>query len=74
MRIVREFRNISMFKQAGRAHDPSGIEGTGDGDLALRCYACPRPGFNLPVNYKEEPEATSYGNVPLTQTVLTRRV
>ncbi|KAJ7507619.1 hypothetical protein B0H11DRAFT_1902704 [Mycena galericulata] len=60
MRIVREWRNVQMFKRAGRAHDPTGIEGTKAGELAQFCHACPQPGKNLPPGWKNEPKATAY--------------
>jgi hypothetical protein len=48
-----------MFKHGGRAHAGSGIAGTEDGELALRCRACPQPGMNLPEGWMDEPEATA---------------
>ncbi|KAJ7152150.1 hypothetical protein C8R43DRAFT_1127232 [Mycena crocata] len=60
MRCVREWRNVEMFKQAGRGHDPSGIEGTQDGELAQWCEACPQPKINLPWDWKNEPAATAF--------------
>ncbi|KAJ7475078.1 hypothetical protein B0H11DRAFT_2158575 [Mycena galericulata] len=60
MRIVREWRNVQMFKRAGRAHDPTGIEGTKNGELAQFCHACPQPGKNLPPGWRNEPKETAW--------------
>ncbi|KAJ7028998.1 hypothetical protein C8F04DRAFT_963379 [Mycena alexandri] len=46
--IVRQYRTTLMLKRAGRGHAVSGIVGTAQGELALRCRACPQPGRNLP--------------------------
>ncbi|KAJ7795975.1 hypothetical protein B0H14DRAFT_2201293, partial [Mycena olivaceomarginata] len=39
---------LSPVPRAGRGHDPSGVNGTAQGELALKCRACPQPGRNLP--------------------------
>ena len=48
MLMVREWRHIKMVKRAGRGHAPSGIAGTGQGELSVPCRACPHPEINLP--------------------------
>ncbi|KAJ7667892.1 hypothetical protein DFH06DRAFT_983104 [Mycena polygramma] len=45
--IARQYRNIVMMKRAGRGHDDSGVKGTKQGELALKCRACPEPGVNM---------------------------
>ncbi|KAJ7831263.1 hypothetical protein B0H13DRAFT_1543305, partial [Mycena leptocephala] len=35
--IVRQFRTTLMMKRAGRGHAESGVAGTSQGELALRC-------------------------------------
>jgi hypothetical protein len=50
-----------MMKRAGRGHDPSGVRGTAQGELALQCRACPQAGMNLPdgwdnINWAAMPE------------------
>ncbi|KAJ6460709.1 hypothetical protein C8R47DRAFT_1226212 [Mycena vitilis] len=62
MRIVREWRNVKLFLRAGRAHDPSGIDGTQDGELAELCHACPQVGKNMPVDWQNEPARTAFKN------------
>jgi len=52
MVMVREWRHIKMTKRAGRGHDMSGIAGTSEGELAIRCRACPQPGINLPQGWE----------------------
>ncbi|KAJ7701645.1 hypothetical protein B0H14DRAFT_2416965, partial [Mycena olivaceomarginata] len=46
--IVRQYRTISMMKRAGRGHDPAGVAGTAQGELALPCRSCPQPGRICP--------------------------
>ncbi|KAJ7030889.1 hypothetical protein C8F04DRAFT_1263380 [Mycena alexandri] len=48
LRMVRQWRHLQMLKRSGRGHDPSGVEGTKPGGLAIECPACPRPDVNLP--------------------------
>ncbi|KAJ8703478.1 hypothetical protein PTI98_002100 [Pleurotus ostreatus] len=55
MRIVRQWRHIRTMKRFGRGHDPSGIEGTSEGECAVLCPACPHPGKNLPSDYSSVP-------------------
>ncbi|KAJ7493553.1 hypothetical protein FB451DRAFT_1387723 [Mycena latifolia] len=45
--IVRQYRMTLMMKRAGRAHDPTGVDGTAQGELALECRACPQDGKNV---------------------------
>ncbi|KAJ7281714.1 hypothetical protein C8J57DRAFT_1500408 [Mycena rebaudengoi] len=59
MRTVRQWRNVRMLKRFGRAHDPTGIEGTPLGGLALLCLACPQLEINLLPDWKREPAATA---------------
>ncbi|KAJ7136981.1 hypothetical protein C8R44DRAFT_552414, partial [Mycena epipterygia] len=51
--IARQYRMTLMMKRAGRGHDPSGVNGTAQGELALRCRACPQDGRNLPEGWKD---------------------
>ncbi|KAJ7431875.1 hypothetical protein B0H11DRAFT_2261289 [Mycena galericulata] len=53
MRMCREYRHLLMLKRAGRGHEPSGVEGTKPGALAVVCPCCPRPGVNLPDNWQD---------------------
>ncbi|KAJ7044201.1 hypothetical protein C8F04DRAFT_942455 [Mycena alexandri] len=46
--IARQYRMMQMLKRGGRGHDDSGVAGTGQGELALLCRACPQPDINLP--------------------------
>ena len=36
------------LKQAGRGHEPGGIDKTSKGEVMVECPACPHPGKNLP--------------------------
>lgn len=54
-----------MMKRAGRGHDPSGIDGTEQGELGEVCRACPQPKKNLPegwdkINWSAMPEDLRY--------------
>ncbi|KAF8164506.1 hypothetical protein K438DRAFT_1775479 [Mycena galopus ATCC 62051] len=48
MHTVREWREVKRMKRFKRGHEESGVRGTGQGELALKCRACPQPGWNLP--------------------------
>ncbi|KAJ3552075.1 hypothetical protein NM688_g4347 [Phlebia brevispora] len=60
LRIVREYRHLKMLKRAGRGHETGGIPATRPGDLCVLCPACPRPGVNLPDNWRNAPENQRY--------------
>jgi hypothetical protein len=53
--MCREYRHAMMLKRGGRApaYDAAGAEGTKQGELAIRCPACPRPGVNLPEGWEK---------------------
>ncbi|KAG1741216.1 hypothetical protein EDD22DRAFT_786755 [Suillus occidentalis] len=48
LRIVRQWRNLTLLKQSGRGHDPAGVDATQQGQLAVLCPACPQLGKNVP--------------------------
>ncbi|KAK0498005.1 hypothetical protein EDD18DRAFT_1308992 [Armillaria luteobubalina] len=50
---MQEWRHIHALKRFGRGHEPSGIPGTKQGELALRCPACPQPSINLPPDWRK---------------------
>ncbi|KAJ7840610.1 hypothetical protein B0H14DRAFT_3458005 [Mycena olivaceomarginata] len=60
LRMAREYRHLQMLKRAGRGHDPTGVEGTKPGELAIRCPCCPRPGVNLPENWEDVPPEDAF--------------
>ncbi|KAJ7728986.1 hypothetical protein B0H14DRAFT_2409803, partial [Mycena olivaceomarginata] len=55
LRMVHEFSHLMMLKRAGRGHAKSGVMGTKQGELALRCPCCPIPDVNLPVGWEHAP-------------------
>jgi hypothetical protein len=55
MRMVRMYRYIKMLKRAARGHDPGGIAVTQPGECGVLCAACPQPGMNLPVDWRDKP-------------------
>lgn len=54
-RMNIQWRHLKLLKRAGRGHDPSGVEATQPGELAVPCPSCPRPGINLPVGWESAP-------------------
>jgi len=56
LRMLRMWRHLHLLKRGGRAHDPTGAEGTAPGELAVRCPACPYPDINLPANWTSAPK------------------
>jgi hypothetical protein len=68
MYIMRQYRMTQMMKRAGRGHSDGGVGGTGQGELALACRACPQAGKNLPdgwerINWADMPEDRSCVNL-----------
>ncbi|KAJ7485477.1 hypothetical protein FB451DRAFT_1392216 [Mycena latifolia] len=55
LRMARQYRHLLMLKRAGRAHNPTGVFGTGAGELAIECPVCPNPGVNLPEGWENAP-------------------
>ncbi|KAE9395569.1 hypothetical protein BT96DRAFT_942295 [Gymnopus androsaceus JB14] len=55
-----QWRLLKTCKWRGRAHDWTGMQGTAQGELAVKCPACPHPGWNLPSNWKEYPEELQF--------------
>ncbi|KAF8146729.1 hypothetical protein K438DRAFT_2092496 [Mycena galopus ATCC 62051] len=56
---------LHIVRQYRRGHSLSGIKGTAQGELALRCRACPQDGRNLPdgwdkINWDEMPDDLRY--------------
>ncbi|KAG1794813.1 uncharacterized protein HD556DRAFT_1474044, partial [Suillus plorans] len=60
-RMIREWRHLKMLKRSGRGHDPSGVDGTVEGECTVLCPACPHPGKNLPAGWKDAPQQWLYG-------------
>lgn len=52
MLMVCQWPHIKMTKRARHSHDPTGIEGTSQGGLAIACCACPQPGINLSTRWE----------------------
>ncbi|THU98424.1 hypothetical protein K435DRAFT_818886 [Dendrothele bispora CBS 962.96] len=51
-RVIRQWRHLKMLKRAGRGNDASRpVEETKNGELAVRCIACPTVGVNLPPSW-----------------------
>ncbi|KAK7045182.1 CxC2 domain-containing protein [Favolaschia claudopus] len=52
-RVSRQWSFLMRLKRAGRGHDPRGVESTALGECAVRCWACPQDGRNLPDGWRE---------------------
>ncbi|KAJ6513670.1 hypothetical protein C8R47DRAFT_1064378 [Mycena vitilis] len=52
MHIMRQYREVKRMKRARRGHDAGGARATEQGELALKCRACPQPGWNLPEGWE----------------------
>lgn len=53
--MTRQWAFLHRMMRAGRAHDARGIAGTFPGEAAVRCWACPRDGVNMPAKWREDP-------------------
>ncbi|KAK7012748.1 CxC2 domain-containing protein [Favolaschia claudopus] len=52
-RIARQWGFIGRLMRAGRGHDKAGVGATALGECAVRCWACPQEGRNLPDGWEE---------------------
>ncbi|KAF9543143.1 hypothetical protein CPC08DRAFT_649982 [Agrocybe pediades] len=59
-RMIMQWRHLKMLKWAGRGHDIMGVDGTKDGELAVRCPSCPTPGINLPEGWESAPDDAKF--------------
>ncbi|KAF7316401.1 CxC2 domain-containing protein [Mycena indigotica] len=59
-RMARQYNMLKRLKRGGRGHEPDGVPGTGPGELAVPCWACPSPGFNLPDGWESRPVAERF--------------
>ncbi|KAG0695048.1 hypothetical protein DFH29DRAFT_985048 [Suillus ampliporus] len=55
LRMIKQWRNITLLKRFGRGHDPAGVDATEPGGCAVLCHACPHPGKNLPDDWRMAP-------------------
>jgi hypothetical protein len=62
-RMQRQWAFLQRMKRAGRAHSPSGIGGTSDGQAAVLCWACPHDGINLPEGWQDRPDSEQYVSI-----------
>ncbi|KAF9552469.1 hypothetical protein CPC08DRAFT_738160 [Agrocybe pediades] len=60
MHMVLQWHHLKLLKWAGRAHDSTGVAGTKEGELALMCPSCPRPGINLPDDWESALPETKF--------------
>lgn len=50
--VIRQWRVVTMLRRAGKQRSTD----LQDGELALACPACPRPGINLPPGWEDNPQ------------------
>ncbi|KAJ7049499.1 hypothetical protein C8F01DRAFT_1352483 [Mycena amicta] len=60
IRMSRQWDFLTRAKRAGRGHQPDGVKMTPPGGLAVRCWACPDPGRNMPDGWENGPEDEVY--------------
>ncbi|KIY61885.1 hypothetical protein CYLTODRAFT_459471 [Cylindrobasidium torrendii FP15055 ss-10] len=54
--MVRQFLFLLRLKRSGAVHIPKPIASAERGCLAVKCWACPRPGINLPEGWENVEE------------------
>ncbi|KAL1712072.1 hypothetical protein EV715DRAFT_268149 [Schizophyllum commune] len=59
-RITRQWGFLLRMKRAARGYDERGIDGTLEGEAAVRCWACPRDGVNMPPDWRMTPAETKF--------------
>jgi hypothetical protein len=63
---------VKQLKRGGRGHEPSGIEGTGPGELLVKCRCCPQPGYNLPNDWEKAPPEKAYVHFHVFKSIIDR--
>lgn len=53
MLIMRQWREVKRMKRFKRGYDAGGVRATKQGELALKCHACPQLGWNLPDDWEK---------------------
>lgn len=62
--MSREWRHLKMMKRSGRGHDPhGGVAETSQGECAVLCPACPQPGKNMMLGWKDAPDDKQFGGL-----------
>ena len=47
-----QWNYMSRLRRSGIGHLSCGVGSAGRGSAAVKCWACPRPGINLPADFK----------------------
>jgi hypothetical protein len=63
LRLSRLWRWMKKLKWAGYGHKTADPNSPNSGELANFCPACPQPGINLPLNWKDDPNRYAQSNV-----------
>ncbi|KAL1671667.1 hypothetical protein EV122DRAFT_284713 [Schizophyllum commune] len=64
-RMYRQYSGMLRMKRSGRGNIPRGLKTTLPGELAVRCWACPRAGVNLPDGWEKLPLYERYRFLPI---------
>lgn len=55
MRMCLQWRHLKLLKRGGRGLCENGVASTDNGELAIQCPSCPRPGININDNWESTP-------------------
>ncbi|KAJ3965892.1 hypothetical protein EV361DRAFT_973813 [Lentinula raphanica] len=68
LRAIWQWRNLRVLKRGGRGNNRiRTVEETNEGELAVRCIACPRPDINLPIEWEKAPPEKHWQEDPSLQ-------
>ncbi|KAI5823495.1 hypothetical protein K523DRAFT_255071 [Schizophyllum commune Tattone D] len=59
-RMAQQYALMLRVKRSGQGHSPGGVVATQPAQLAVRCWACPRDGYNMPDGWEEMDEKDKY--------------
>ncbi|TRM63043.1 hypothetical protein BD626DRAFT_403449, partial [Schizophyllum amplum] len=60
LEMATDALGLVKVPRAGRGNAPSGIAGTAPGEVAVRCWSCPRAGVNLPPDWEKLSDREKY--------------
>jgi len=63
--MVHEWHHVQLLKRMGWGHAAEGVKGTKEGECVVQCPACPRPGINLPEDWKTHSAEKQYASIYL---------
>ncbi|KAF9513002.1 hypothetical protein BS47DRAFT_1372636 [Hydnum rufescens UP504] len=60
--VMHKYHHLKMLKHGGHGHDPTRVEGTRNGKLAVLCPACPHLSINFPDDWANAPAHLKFLN------------